>query len=83
MTSFLPRRTRLYLYSLAIAIVPLLLAYDAIEPDTAPLWLGLAATFLGIAAPATALANLNDDPNAAHWEDDLDATESEVQHENG
>jgi hypothetical protein len=83
MPTFLSRKTRLYIYALAIAVVPLLIAYDALEPDKAPLWLGLAAAFLGIAAPATALANLNDDPNAAHWEDDLDATESEVQHENG
>lgn len=61
MTSFLSRRTRLYVYSLALAVVPLLLAYDALEPDKAPLWLALAATFLGIAAPATALANISPD----------------------
>jgi len=63
MPTFLTRKTRQYIYALAIGVVPLLIAYDALEPDKAPLWLAFAAAFLGIAAPATALANISPDDN--------------------
>lgn len=58
MEQWLTRKRRVYLYSVAAVIVPLLIAYDALSADLAPLWLALAAAVLGIAAPATALANL-------------------------
>jgi hypothetical protein len=58
MQQWLTRKRRVYLYSVAAVIVPLLIAYDALSADLAPLWLALAAAVLGIAAPATALANL-------------------------
>lgn len=58
MHQWLTRKRRVYLYSIAAVIVPLLIAYDALSADLAPLWLALAAAVLGIAAPATALANL-------------------------
>lgn len=63
MPTFLSMRHRAWLYSLAMMAVPLLVAYDALEPDKAPLWLAFAAAFLGIAAPATALANISPDGN--------------------
>lgn len=54
----LTMRQRQYLYTIAMMVVPLLVAYDALEPERAPLWLALAAAFLGLIAPATALQNL-------------------------
>ncbi len=56
--AWLTKRRRAYLYGVAVMIVPLLIAYDAVEPDKAPLWLAALAAVLGVAAPATALANL-------------------------
>jgi hypothetical protein len=61
MPTFLSMRNRQWLYGLAMMVVPLLVAYDALEPNAAPLWLAFAAAFLGIAAPATALANISPD----------------------
>lgn len=58
LNEWLTKRRRQYLYAVALMVVPLLVAYDALEPDKAPLWLALAAALLGIAAPATALANM-------------------------
>lgn len=63
MPTFLSRRHRLYLYSIAMMVVPLLVAYDALDANRAPLWLALAAALLGIAAPATAIANISPDPH--------------------
>lgn len=63
MPTFLSRRHRLYLYSIAMMVVPLLVAYDALDANRAPLWLALAAALLGIAAPATAIANISPDPD--------------------
>lgn len=54
----LSRKGRATLYAVTIAAVGLLVAYNIVEPDKAPLWLALAAAVLGIAAPATALGNL-------------------------
>lgn len=59
MTLQLSMRQRQYLYTIAMMVVPILVAYDALEPDRAPLWLALAAAFLGLVAPATALQNIS------------------------
>jgi hypothetical protein len=72
MPTFLSMRNRQWLYGLAMMTVPLLVAYDALEPDKAPIWLAFAAAFLGIAAPATALANISPDENDIATADEPD-----------
>lgn len=62
MESLFTKRRRAYLYQLSLVVVPLLIAYDALDPNKAPLWLALVAAVLGVAAPAAALANLSPDP---------------------
>lgn len=47
----IPRRVRRYLYQVATATVPLLVAYGIIDQQTAPLWIALAAS---VTATATA-----------------------------
>lgn len=61
MSEWMTARRRAWLYGLATVIVPLLIAYDALDAQRAPLWLALIAAFLGVAAPATALANITPD----------------------
>ena len=50
-------RTRRHLYTIAAAIVPLLVAYGVLTDSTASLWLGLAGAVLGTGAPILAAAN--------------------------
>lgn len=61
-TWIMSREGRKWLYSVAVAVVPLLVLYGAISQESAPLWLAVIAAFLGVAAPAMALRNLT--PNA-------------------
>lgn len=63
MGKWLTKTKRAYLYRVSLVIVPVLVAYDALDADKAPLWLAVVAAVLGIAAPATALANLSPDPD--------------------
>lgn len=70
--AWLTKRRRAYLYGVAVMIVPLLIAYDALEPDKAPLWLAALAAVLGIAAPAAALANLTPDADDLATADEPD-----------
>ena len=63
MQSLFTKRRRAYLYRISGVIVPVLIAYDALDPNKAPLWLALVAAVLGVAAPAAALANLSPDPS--------------------
>jgi len=72
MPTWLTRRRRAYLYSVAAVIVPLLIAYDALAAELAPLWLALAAAVLGVAAPATALANLTPDDSDYATADEIE-----------
>lgn len=84
MPTFLSRRTRVYLYTVSLAALPLLVIYASWSPDHLPVWATFIGTLLGVSAPFTALVNVtDDDPNGAHWDDDLSATESELEHENG
>lgn len=62
MQSWLTKTRRAYLYRISVVVVPLLIAYDALDPNKAPLWLALIAAVLGVAAPVAALANLSPDP---------------------
>ena len=56
--ALMTRDVRKYLYGVAMASMALLVALDAIPGSQAPLWLGVVAAVLGVASPATALANL-------------------------
>jgi hypothetical protein len=62
MEALLTRQVRKYLYAVTIATVTVLVAYDVISGDSAPLWLALAATILGIVAPATAITHMTPAP---------------------
>lgn len=62
MDRLMTRQVRKYLYGVTIALVAVLVAYDVISGDAAPIWLALAAAVLGIAAPVTALNHLNPKP---------------------
>lgn len=63
------REGRKWLYSLAVAMVPLLVLYGAISQEYAPLWLGVIAAFLGVASPIMALSHLT--PREAGPEDSI------------
>jgi len=62
MAQWLTKTRRAYLYRISLVAVPVLIAYGALDPNKAPLWLALLAAILGVAAPVTALANLSPDP---------------------
>jgi hypothetical protein len=63
MAEFFTRKRRQYLYSIALVIVPLLIMYDVLDAQSAPLWLALVAAVLGVAAPVSALLNMSPDPD--------------------
>ena len=52
------RAGRKWLYSVAVAAIPVIVLYGVIDPKDAPAWLALVAALLGVAAPAMALRNL-------------------------
>jgi hypothetical protein len=60
---FFTKKRRQYLYSIALVIVPLLIMYDVLDAQAAPLWLALVAAVLGVAAPVAALMNMSPDPS--------------------
>lgn len=61
MSRYLTARRRAWLYGITTALVPLLVAYDVITADVAPLWLTLGAAALGTLSPAIALGHLTPD----------------------
>jgi hypothetical protein len=63
MEALMTRQVRKYLYAVTIAVVAVLVAYDVISGDAAPLWLALAAAILGIVAPATAITHMTPAPS--------------------
>ena len=50
-------KTRRWIYGIAIAAVPLLVAYGVIAESDTALWIGLAGAVLGTCVPALAAAN--------------------------
>lgn len=50
-------KTRRWIYGIAIAAVPLLVAYGVVAESDAALWIGLAGAVLGTGVPALAAAN--------------------------
>jgi len=63
MERLLTRTVRMYLYAVTIAVVAVLVGYDLIAGEAAPLWLALAAAVLGIVAPATAITHMTPAPS--------------------
>jgi hypothetical protein len=63
MERLMTRQVRKYLYGVTIAAVTVLVAYDVISGEAAPLWLALAAAVLGIVAPATAITHMTPAPS--------------------
>ncbi|OFB44779.1 hypothetical protein BA059_02345 [Mycolicibacterium sp. (ex Dasyatis americana)] len=51
-------RTRLWLYTVAAAVLAVLVAYKIIEADKVPLWLALVGAILSISGNVTAGVNL-------------------------
>ena len=49
-------RTRTYIYTVAVAAIPLLVIAGIIAADDATLWLNLVAALLGLGAAGTATA---------------------------
>lgn len=61
------------IYAVAIAAIALVAGYGIIDPAKIPLWMGLIAALLGVAAPITALRNITPDGfNSKNIPDDLD-----------
>jgi len=63
MERLMTRDVRKYLYAVTIAAVAVLVAYDVISGEAAPLWLALGAAVLGIVAPATAITHMTPAPS--------------------
>ena len=63
MERLMTRQVRKYLYGVTIAAVTVLVAYDVISGEAAPLWLALGAAILGIVAPATAITHMTPAPS--------------------
>ena len=49
------REGRKYMYSMSLAVIPLLVAYGVIDEEVAPLWVALAGAVI---APVVALTHL-------------------------
>lgn len=62
LAAVLSARGRAWIYRVALASVPLLVAYDVISADKAPTWLGVIAAAFGVAGPAVALGHVTPDP---------------------
>jgi hypothetical protein len=57
---YIPAHIRRYVYAIALAAIPLLVAFGIIEDSQAPLWIA----FIGaVIAPSLALANVTPDPD--------------------
>ena len=60
--TFLTREVRAWLYGIALVVVPLLVAYGAIEEKAAPLWAAVAGAILAPTLALTHLTPKEDDP---------------------
>lgn len=75
--SAIPLTVRRWIYGIATAVIPLLIAYGAVDDQTAPLWVALVAAVLvpGMATAATVPSNASvvvepsDDPQPEAVED--------------
>jgi hypothetical protein len=69
-----PAHIRRWVYGVAIAAIPLLVAFGIIEESQAPLWVALVAAVI---APGLALANVTPDDDG-HWADEAEAEAAEL-----
>lgn len=53
---------RRWLYGVALAVVPILVAYGIVDGDRAPLWVALVSAVI---VPGVALANVQDERSSA------------------
>ena len=77
----IPMEVRKWIYGVALAGIPLLVAFGIIEESQAPLWVAFVAAVI---APGLALANMApDDDQNPHWDDEaeVDAIELEADDE--
>jgi hypothetical protein len=62
----LSAETRRWIYAIALAVVPLLVAYGVLEESAAPLWIALIGA---VVAPALALNNITPDAPGDEWQE--------------
>jgi len=82
----IPMEVRRWIYGVALAAVPLLVALGILEDAIAPLVIALVGA---VVAPSLALANMTPDPVIAeykveaeeHWAEDAEADEAELEAE--
>jgi hypothetical protein len=75
----IPMEIRRWIYGVALAGIPLLVAFGIVEESQAPLWVAFVAAVI---APGLALANISpDDDQNPHWDDDAEAIEAEMDDE--
>lgn len=55
--SFIPEKTRAWIYRISLAAVPLLTGYGLIQDSKAALWIGVVGAILGFGTNALASAN--------------------------
>jgi hypothetical protein len=80
----IPMEIRRWIYGIALAAVPLLVALGILENEIAPLIIALVGAVI---APGLALANMTPDPVMAdyeaeaeeHWAEDAEADEAELE----
>lgn len=53
--------TRTYIYAIAVAVMPILVAYGLLSAEQAPLWLALAAAILAAGPGVLAIRNVTPD----------------------
>jgi len=58
MDKILNRTNRAWLYGISAAVIALLVGYDIIGGEQAPLWLAVVGGLLGVAAPVVAVTHL-------------------------
>lgn len=67
----IPMEIRRWIYGVALAGIPLLVAFGIVEESQAPLWIAFVAAVI---APGLALANMSPDAEPhPHWDDELEA----------
>jgi len=67
----IPMETRRWIYGIALAGVPLLVALGILENEIAPLVIALVGAVI---APGLALANMSPDTEPhPHWDDEMEA----------
>lgn len=72
-TLHVPAEARKWVYRVALALIPIAVAYGWLQDEMAPLWVALIAAIL---APGLALANITPDPTAEQYWAGLDTEDT-------